>query len=53
MLVQPVRFLPFVMIDNVNYGIVPKTGNQYLRGSQIKVSAKEIDPIHVFGPNNV
>ncbi len=53
MLVQPVRFLPFVMIDNINYGIVPKTGNQYLRGSQIKVSAKEIDPIHIFGPNNV
>lgn len=51
--ILPVRFLSFVMIDNINYGVVPKTGNQYLRGAQIKVSAKEIDPVHVFGPNNV
>jgi len=52
-LVQPVRFLSYVMVDSINYGVVPKTGNQYLRGSQIKVSAKEIDPVHAFGPNNV
>lgn len=53
MLIQPVRFLSFVNIDNINYGIVPKIDNQYLRGAQIKVSAKEINPVHIFGPNNV
>lgn len=51
--VQPVRFLSFVTIDSINYGFVPKLNNQYLRGAQIKVSAKEIDPVHAFGPNNV
>ena len=51
--IQPVRFLSFVKTDNISYGFVAKLNNQYLRGSQIKVSAKEIDPIHIFGPNNV
>ena len=52
-LIIPVRFLSFVMVDSINYGVVAKINNQYLRGSQIKVSAKEIDPVHIFGPNNV
>lgn len=53
LMVMPVRFLSFVIVDSINYGIVTKTNNQYLRGSQIKVSAKEIEPSHIFGPNNV
>jgi len=53
MKINPVRFLSFMKVDNISYGIVPKTNNQYLRAAQIKVSAKEIDPIHIFGPNNV
>lgn len=51
--ITPVRFLSFMTVNNITYGVVPKDDNQYLRGSQIKVSAKEIEPIHVFGPNNV
>lgn len=53
MKINPVRFLSFVKVDNISYGVSPKINNQYLRVAQIDVSAKEIDPIHIFGPNNV
>ena len=51
--VNPVRLLSFVKVEDVQYGFVPKRNGQFLRASEIKVSAREIDPVHEFGPNNV
>ena len=51
--VNPVRLLSFVKVEDVQYSFVPKRNNQFLRASEIKVSAREIDPVHEFGPNNV
>ena len=51
--VNPVRLLSFVKIEDVQYGFVSKRNSQLLRGSEVKISAKEIDQIHEFGPNNV
>ena len=46
---RPVRLLSFTRVGDINYGIVPKTGGMYLRGAELKVSAKEIEPLTQFG----
>lgn len=51
--VNPVRLLSFVKVEDVQYSLVTTRNNQFLRASEIKVSAREIDPMHEFGPNNV
>ena len=51
--VKPVRLVSFTTVGDIQFGFVPKLDNQYLRAAEIKVSCKEIDPLHVFGPGNV
>lgn len=52
-LVRPVRLISFTRVENIEYGVVPKMDNSFLRASQLKISAREIDPVFSFGPNNV
>ena len=46
---RPVRLLSFTRVGDINYGIVPKAGGMYLRGAELKVSVKEIEPLTQFG----
>jgi hypothetical protein len=46
---RPVRLLSFTRVGDINYGVVPKAGGMYLRGAELKVSAKEIEPLTQFG----
>ena len=34
---------------DINYGYTPKAGGMYLRSAELKVSAKEIEPLTQFG----
>jgi hypothetical protein len=52
-LVRPVRLLSFVKVDSMETGFAPKMDGSFLRAGQLKISAKEIDPVYSFGPNNV
>jgi hypothetical protein len=51
--VKPVRLVSFTTIGDIQFGYVPKLDAQYLRAAELKVSCREIDPLHVFGPGNV
>lgn len=46
---RPVRLLSFTRVGDINYGVVPKAGGMYLRGAELKISAKEIEPLTQFG----
>ena len=46
---RPVRLLSFTRVGDINYGIIPKAGGMLLRGAELKVSVKEIEPLTQFG----
>jgi len=45
---RPVRLLSFTRVGDIDYGVVPKMGQMYLRGAELRVSVKEIEPLTQF-----
>jgi hypothetical protein len=50
---KPIRLLNFTKVGSISYEAVPKQESELMRAAEMKFTAKEIDPIHVFGPSNV
>lgn len=42
---RPVRLLSFTRVGDIDYGVVPKMGGLYLRGAELRVSVREIEPL--------
>lgn len=45
---RPVRLLSFTKVGDIDYGVVPKMGQMYLRGAELRVSVREIEPLTQF-----